>query len=152
MKDAIQVLHDKAESLLGARLFKMARYLTSGATAAATNIGILFLLVQFGQMHYLPASVIAFVCSVAVSFTLQKFWTFQDHHTHDVHSQFGRYLAVILTNLALNTIFVYTLVEKFAVWYLLAQPISGLLLAVAGYYAYKHLVFQARPTATKSFF
>ena len=141
----LKTLYDAAEALLGERLFKLVRYLTSGATAAASNLFALFLLVHFGNVHYLKASVLAFAMSVVVSFTMQKFWTFHDNPVHDVHAQFARYLVVILANLALNTALVYLLVEKANVWYLAAQFIATVVIAAAGYVAYRHFVFRDRP-------
>ena len=141
----LKTLYDAAEALLGERLFKLVRYLTSGATAAASNLFALFLLVHFGNVHYLKASVLAFAMSVVVSFTMQKFWTFHDNPVYDVHAQFARYLVVILANLALNTALVYLLVEKANVWYLAAQFIATVVIAVAGYVAYRHFVFRDRP-------
>lgn len=138
-------LHDRVEGVIGARMFKLVRYIISGGTAAMTNWIVLFLLVHFGQMYYLSASVIAFVLSIAVSFVMQKFWTFQDRLVSDVHAQFARYSVVIFSNLVLNTALVYLLVEKAGVWYLMAQILGTVVIAITGYFGYKHFVFRDRP-------
>jgi dolichol-phosphate mannosyltransferase len=137
-------LYARIETFLGAKIFKIVRYLISGGTAAASNLLALFLLVHFGHIHYLQASVLAFAMSVAVSFTMQKFWTFRDTPLHDVHTQFARYLVVILVNLLLNTTLVYLLVEKAGMWYLIAQGIATIIVAVLGYFGYRHFVFRDR--------
>ena len=110
------------------------------------NLGFLFLLVHIGQMHYLSASILAFVLSIAVSFTMQKFLTFQDRPMHDMHTQFARYLIVIGANLALNTAIVYLLVDKVGAWYMLAQTIATLVVAITGYVGYTYFVFRERTT------
>lgn len=137
-------LYERIETLLGPRIFKLVRYLISGGTAAASNLAALFFLVQFGHVQYLKASVLAFVMSVVVSFTMQKFWTFHDRPVHDVHAQFARYLVVILANLALNTALVYLLVEMANVWYLAAQFMATVVIAVTGYVGYQRFVFRDR--------
>jgi putative flippase GtrA len=137
-------IHRSIEAALGARAYHLLRYLMSGAAAAASNLLALFLLVQFGRMHYLYASVIAFLASVAVSFTLQKFWTFQDMFIHDVRAQFTRYSAVVLANLTLNTALMYVFVERASLWYVFAQVLTTSIVAVVGYVAYKHFVFRER--------
>lgn len=137
-------IYAQIEALLGPRAFKLVRYLISGGTAATSNLTTLFFLVQFGHMHYLPASILAFAISVVVSFTMQKFWTFQDTPLHDVHTQFARYLAIVLMNLLLNTSLVYLLVEKAGVWYLIAQGLASVVVAIAGYFGYRHFVFRDR--------
>lgn len=135
------------EALLGTRGYRLLRYLISGGTAAAANIGLLFLFVQFLGIHYLSASITAFIASIAVSFTMQKFWTFQDASLREAPMQFGRYLFVLFANLALNTLLMYLLVDGAGLWYLYAQVLATGVVAVAGYFGYRHFVFRAKPSA-----
>ncbi len=137
-------IYDAVEALLGVRTFKLIRYVTSGGTAALANMTALFLLVHFGHVYYLYASILAFIISVGVSFTMQKFWTFRDAHMHDIHTQFARYILVIVANLILNTLLMYMLVEKAGVWYLSAQFFTVIAIAFVGYFAYRHFVFRER--------
>lgn len=139
-----QTLHVWLENLLGERLFHLLRYLISGGTAATTHVSALFVLVQFAGFHYLMASVFAYILAIGVSFTLQKFWTFQDKLVHDVHMQFGRYITVVLANLILNTFLMYILVSHAGLWYVLAQILTTAVVAVTGYFGYKHFVFVKR--------
>jgi putative flippase GtrA len=140
------VLHNRVEMILGERIFHLIRYVISGGTAGVTNLIVLFLLVQYGNIHYLTASVLAYTSGIVVSFTLQKFWTFQDRPTHDVHAQFMRYITIVLANLALNTALMYLLVTHLDVWYLFAQMMAIIVIAITGYLGYKHFVFVARQT------
>jgi putative flippase GtrA len=137
-------LENLVEARLGTRLFKLLRYLISGGTAALVNFATLFALVQFMHVHYLPASILAFVVSIAVSFAMQKFWTFRDKLTHDIHMQFSRYVVVISSSLLINTVVVYLLVETLHTWYLLAQVIATVIVAVINFFAYRHFVFEER--------
>ena len=141
-------LENLVEAKLGTRVFKLIRYLISGGTAALVNFTTLFVLVQFIDIHYLSASILAFVVSIAISFAMQKFWTFRDNIVHDIHTQFTRYLVVILFSLLLNTVLVYLLVEKVHVWYLLAQVIATVIIAITNFFCYKHFVFRARTMQT----
>ena len=137
-------LHQRLEAWLGARVFHLIRYIISGATAAATNVGILFLLVQFVGVHYLSASIMAYLLAIVVSFTLQKFWTFQDRPTHDIHAQFFRYVTVVLANLAVNTVLMYIFVTHLHIWYIFAQIMAIAVIAITGYFGYKYFVFVER--------
>ncbi len=137
-------LHKTFEAKIGGRTSKLIRYLISGGTAAAVNWGTLFLLVHIGTMHYLTASVVSFLVSIGASFTMQKFWTFRDNLVHDIHTQFSRYLVVILCSLLLNTVLVYLLVEIAHVWYLTSQVIATVIIAITNFFCYKHFVFKER--------
>jgi putative flippase GtrA len=75
---------------------------------------------------------------------MQKFWTFRDKLVHDIHMQFSRYAIVISTSLLINTALVYFLVEKLHTWYLLAQVIATVIIAIVNFFAYRHFVFEER--------
>jgi putative flippase GtrA len=143
-------IHKAIEARVGSRAFKLIRYLISGGTAALVNWVTLYLLVHIGGMHYLPASVLAFIISIGASFGMQKFWTFRDNVVHDIHTQFSRYLVVILFSLLLNTALVYLLVETVHVWYLTSQVIATVIIAITNFFCYKHFVFRARAVDTDS--
>ncbi|MEK7604886.1 MAG: GtrA family protein [Patescibacteria group bacterium] len=140
-------IHTVTEDVLGPRMYRLLRYLMSGTAAAASNLAIVFILVHFGRVYYLHASVIAFVLSMVVSFSLQKFWTFQDKPIYDVQPQFVRYSMVVFCNLILNTVVMYLLIEKIGLWYLFAQVLATGTVAVVGYFAYQHFVFRERVPA-----
>lgn len=142
--NTLKTLYQWIEGRVGVRMFRLMRYVFSGGTAAASNVVTLFILVEFGNVHYLYASILAFIFSLAISFTLHKFLTFRDQETRNIHKQIGRYLAVILGNLVLNTTLVYVLVELLGVWYLFAQIIGAALVAVTGYIGYKYFVFREK--------
>src|ERR1700759_4600334 len=95
--------------------WKIARYIVSGGTATAVNLLLLFVLVHFAGVYYLLASIISFIVSTGVSFTLQKFWTFQDRKTEGVHFQAAIYAGITGFNIGVNTVLMYLLVSIFGV-------------------------------------
>ncbi len=121
---------------------RIVRFVISGGTATAVNLGTMFLLIHFFHLWYLFSSMLAFSTSVFVSFTLQKFWTFEDASRSRLRSQASIYLIVILIGLGINTTLIYTFVEYAHLHYLVAQLISGIFIAVMNYFSYKHFVFQ----------
>lgn len=118
------------------------KYVISGGSAAVVNLSTLYVLTEFFHVWYLVSASTAFVGAFAVSFTLQKFWTFKDHETEGMRKQLSLYLAVILVNLAINALFVYLLVEHIGIWYMLAQIISGLVIAIESFFIYKFFIFK----------
>ncbi len=121
------------------KLKQLMRFGFSGAFGAALNIGILFVLTRFAGLWYLISAAIAFVVSYAVSFILQKYWTFKEKSAERAPVQAGMYLAVALTNLALNTGLMYMFVEHAQVQYLIAQALSSMLIAVESYFVYRYI-------------
>src|SRR3989344_1493750 len=66
---------------------RLLRYLAAGSCAAVVDFVFLYVITDILGVHYLLASILAFLVAFVVSFTLQKFWTFQDHSTDRVHTQ-----------------------------------------------------------------
>lgn len=117
------------------------KYLVSGGSAAAVSLGTLYLLTEYAHFHYLLSAILAFIVAFFVSFLLQKFWTFQNKGREDMHVQLAAFLLVSLGNLALNTLLIYTFVEVFHLWYLLAAFISGGFIAVESFFIYRYVIF-----------
>ena len=120
---------------------KAVRYIISGGTGAVVNIGTLFVLTHFLGVWYLASSVIAFIVSCFVSFYLQRTWTFEQNLPGTVTRHMSLYLAVALFNLALNTAIVYVCVEYIGLWYVLAQIVASVIVAVSSFFIYQHLIF-----------
>ncbi len=129
---------------------RLIRFVISGGAATSVNLGILFLLTHVFGLWYLTSSVIAFMVAFFVSFTLQKFWTFEDASRSRLQSQASLFLIVILVGLGINTTLIYTFVQYAHLHYLVAQFISGIFIAVMNYFSYRHLVFRDSKGDTKS--
>ncbi|TSC63498.1 MAG: hypothetical protein Athens041674_65, partial [Parcubacteria group bacterium Athens0416_74] len=125
---------------------RLARFVISGGTATAVNLGTLFVLTHFFGVWYIYSSIAAFAVSFFVSFSLQKLWTFGDTALDKVHVQATKFLAVILVALGINTMLIYAFVEYMHAHYLLGQLVSGLFIAVINYFSYKHIVFSQSHT------
>lgn len=121
---------------------QVSKYIVSGGTAAVANLSVLYVLTEVFNVWYLISASVSFIGAFAISFFLQKFWTFKDHETEGIHKQLSWYLAVILVNLALNALFVYFLVEHTGLWYMLAQVVSGLVIAVESFFVYRFFIFK----------
>jgi putative flippase GtrA len=91
---------------------------------------------------YLYSSIAAFCLAFFVSFALQKFWTFSDKSLDKMHHQFAKYALVAGLGIAVNTIFMYLLVDLLNLWYILAQIFTGVLVAAMNFFAYKIFIFK----------
>lgn len=121
---------------------QMLRYLISGGTVVLTELAALYVFTDLFRLWYEFSLVIAFVIALCVSFTLQKFWTFGDRETSDVHKQASSYVVVQLLNLAVNAAALYVLVQYFGMWYLLAQLLVSALIALWNFLIYKFIIFK----------
>ncbi|HEY4498590.1 MAG TPA: GtrA family protein [Candidatus Paceibacterota bacterium] len=124
------------------------KYLISGGSAATSNLGSLFILVELFDIHYLSASVLAFIAGFLVSFILQKYFTFGDTTIKTAHRQLMLYLIITVANLGLNTFIVYTLVDVVGLWYFTAQFLAGIVVSTESFVLYKHFIFNRKQPLT----
>lgn len=129
---------------------KIARYTISGCTAAFTNIGLLYVLTDFIGVWYVLSEIISFIVAFMISFTLQKYWAFQDRSQEGVHRQAISFFVVAIFNLLLNTALIYILVEYLHLHYVVAQFLIGILIAVENFFLYQFLIFNKKNKAVNT--
>lgn len=117
------------------------KYVIAGGTAAATYLGISFALIDVAGWHYLLGVDAAFIIALAVSFALQKFWTFRDARRNGMSTQAFVYAVVAVINLGITTAGVYVLVEFAQWWYTAAQIVMGAVVAIESFLVYRYVIF-----------
>lgn len=117
------------------------RYLISGGTSAVVNIGIFSLLHYYFGFHYIFSNVVAFCIAFCISLVLQKFWTFQDHSTDNMHMQGLYYLVSSLFGLGINTTILYISVDLVGLSAIVGVIIAGILTAVCTFQINKKYIF-----------
>ncbi len=124
------------------KYYKIFKYLVSGGSAAFVTLLASYIFTSILHIHYLVSSVFAFLAGFAVSFILQKFWTFSHKSLDQIHRQLGLYLLVGLINLCINALLMYIFVGIFHIWYLFGQFLASGLIAIMSYPVYKKFIFK----------
>ncbi len=126
------------------KVFQFFRFFVTGGSSALFNFIILYSLTEFLGIWYLLSTIISFSLASVYSFTLQKFWAFKDVDKQKTAWQLPAYILMAICNLFINSGIVYLLVEKFGVWYMLAQFIAAGLIAFESYAVFKFLIFKIK--------
>ena len=135
------ILLEKIVLNAGNNRTKAIKFVIAGGTSAGISVAALFLLTNFLHVWYLFSSLIAFVPAFAVSFLLQKFWTFGDNSMLAIKKQLLSYFVIVVSNPLLNTPLLYLFVEFAHFHYIVAQIIVGAVIAVMSYFLYQRYVF-----------
>src|SRR3989344_8825421 len=106
------------------RLGQVVRFCIAGAAGVIAYYGALYGLTEYLGVWYVTSAVVGFILNTGLNFTLQKFWTFQNKETHMVSRQLVRYVAMLVSLLIGNTVFLYLMVEYLQMWYIGAQVIQ----------------------------
>lgn len=118
---------------------ELIKYIISGGTAAVVNISTLYILVDYFDLWYLASSTLAYLVAFFVSFTLQKFWTFLDKEKRGTTKQAIWFILYNVISIFINMLFVFVFVEVFGVVYLVAQILSGIIIAGCSFFVYRSI-------------
>lgn len=99
---------------------QFAKYVSVGFVCTALDFALLYLLVEFGHLFYLLAAICSMAVVLWVSFSLNKFWTFQNFEKK-YFQQFGKYLMSHLLALGIALTILTILVQFLGFWYLFAK-------------------------------
>jgi putative flippase GtrA len=114
----------------------------AGFTAGVIDLVFLFIFHHLFSWPIVMATSVAFVSSFAVSFTLQKFWTFRDFNQEKAAGQFTLYILNAFVGLNLNGFFMHMLVNRHHIWYLLAQLMVNMVIGTYNFFIYRYVVFK----------
>jgi putative flippase GtrA len=118
------------------------KFLFSGGTVALVELIFLYLFTNIFGIWYILSLILAFLISFVVSFAMQKFWTFDDKRTHQMHIQASSYMFVALANLGVNAVLLYLLVQFAGMWYIYAQIVCDAIIACESFLIYKFIIFK----------
>lgn len=134
------------------------RYGIVGLSGGAIQTSVLYVWVDVLRLEavYLVGAGIGFCAALVVTFTLQKYWTFQDHGRAGMRRQFTSYAVIALLTAGLNILLLHLsklLLERLGLdffdrWYLWAQVLIIVGLALASFLANYFITF--RPPRTES--
>ncbi|KND48428.1 MAG: hypothetical protein AB200_01715 [Parcubacteria bacterium C7867-005] len=128
------------------RVLEVARFILVGVLVVVFNLSLLYLLTDIFGFWYLASSVVAYVLSVLLNFTLQKLWVFQNPSLGSTRKQFFSYAIVSLGYLSLNTLFMYILVGYLYVGHILSQACITFVLSTVNYLINQKFIFRANNT------
>ncbi|WP_431862343.1 GtrA family protein [Azospirillum sp.] len=98
---------------------QFAMFVVVGCAAAAGHYGLLVALVELGHAPAVPASAAGFILGGVISYLLNYHFVFNSAGEHRTTA--GKFLAVAVTGLALNSALMWVLTHWAALHYLLAQ-------------------------------
>ncbi|HTU26091.1 MAG TPA: GtrA family protein [Pirellulales bacterium] len=129
---------------------QMARYLVVGGVAFVADFGALYVLTEFGHIHYLESAAIAFLFGMAVNYVLSVSWVFQVRAVKSQRLEFLLFALIGLVGLGFNQLLLRGLTEGLAVYYLHAKLITTGVVLAWNFAARKLLLFTSpRPSGTE---
>lgn len=124
------------------------KFFLSGGLAGAVDLIALFIFHGVFKWDIVVATSAAFLCCFAVSFGLQKLWTFRNYSQARLPRQLFMYFGSAFIAMYVNGWAMHMLVNNLGIWYLLSQIIVNLFLGFVNYFNYRFIIF--RKTANET--
>ena len=115
------------------RFRRAVRFCIAGAAGIVVYYASLYYLTEYLGVYYIASAVVGFILNTVLNFFLQKFWTFQNKDAELVHRQVMLYVAMAVSFLIGNTLFLYLMVQYLHMWYIGAQVILTVIISILSF-------------------
>lgn len=119
------------------------KYLVVGFTGTAADFALLYVFVQYFHIFYLLAAFFSIAIVLWYSFTLNKYWTFENKEKK-YFPQFLKYVIAHSIALGINLLILAILVQFFHLWYLFAKVFATAAAAIANFFMVKSFIFEGK--------
>lgn len=106
---------------LGALSDEFWRYLSASVAALGLDVGLLWLLTEFGGLHYLSSAAISYSAGGILHYLISVRLVFRERRVADRRMEFVGFFAIGLFGLAANQLVLKAAVEALGVSYLLGK-------------------------------
>ena len=113
----------------------MFRFAVAGAFSVFVYYALLYTCTELVGLWYVTSASVAFLGYYLTSFSLQKFWVFQNRNMGYVRRQLIQFTIMAIGNWIINTSLLYLLVEYTHMWYMYAQAILTVIVSIIAYFA-----------------
>jgi putative flippase GtrA len=119
------------------------RFAIVGTFCFGAGIASLYVLTEYGQIHYLLSMAISLLIVNLIGWALNRVWTFESR-TQDTKQEFARYLAVNVAGFGITLLLMAVLVSGFGMNYLIASMIVAALMMLANFIIHRNWSFRHR--------
>lgn len=117
------------------------RYFLVGGVAFMSDFALLYLLTEFGRLHYLLSASLAFLAGTAVNYALSVNWVFQHRSVDNRLHEFALFALIGILGLILNAALMWCFTELARLHYLGSKTIAAALILLFNFGARKVLLF-----------
>lgn len=119
------------------------RYIVIGFLGTGLDFLFVYLFVEYLHLHYLLSALISIALVLFLSFSLNKYWTF-DNQEKKYFYQLFKYILASSVSWGINLTVLTMLVEVFAMRYLLAKVFATAAALIWNFLIARNWVFKAR--------
>lgn len=120
------------------------RYFLVGGAAFMVDFTLLFVLTEFGQIHYLLSASAAFMAGVTVNYALSVSWVFSNRSIDNRMHEFAIFAVIGILGLVFNAALIWLFTELIGFHYLGSKMVAAALIFLFNFGARKVLLFSGK--------
>ena len=117
-------------------LKQVIKYASTAMIGGMIDYGILILLTEVFDVHYLISSMISLICAMIVQYMLNIRYVFKTKDEHKVRKLIV-YIVMGLIGLGLNQLIIYLVVSKFNAHYILGKIAASAIVGIYNFFSRK---------------
>jgi putative flippase GtrA len=139
MTRQFKYIFNRTCSLIFSKQFR--RFVFFGFICNALGLFSLYVLTDILKLYYVLSLLIALICVNFIGFYFNKYYTFKTS-PKTFFQELGRYYLVMSSGFIINLVSMYTLVEIFKLWYIMAAVIISIVLLFYNFVLHKYWSFK----------
>lgn len=117
------------------------RYGFVAAVSLAVDFGVLVVLKEYAQFHYLVAASLSFILGLLTNYSLSKLWVFHSSKLESNHKEFLIFFVIGLIGLLMTDLLMWTFTDLLGVYYVLSKAVATILVYFWNFGARKKILF-----------
>ncbi len=122
-------------------IIQFVKYIFVGGIAFLFDFGTLYILTEYGGVHYLVSAMVAFIVGLNVNYFLAKFLVFKDSKITNIKKEYFYVVCISLSALLLNQVLLFIFTDKLGIYYLNSKIITTIILLFYNFIIRKVFIF-----------
>ena len=117
------------------------RYTLVGGAAFIVDFGLLFVLTEYMDCHYLLSATLSFLMGLLVNYLISIRWVFRESKISNRKLEFILFGLIGLIGLGLNNLFIYLLTDLMGVYYMVSKLVTAVLVYLWNFLGRRYFLF-----------
>lgn len=123
-------------------ILQFIKSLFAGGIATVVDIGLLWILKDKFNFHYIIANILSFTAGIVVNYIITSIWVFDKSKIDDKKVEFTIFTVIALAGLGLNTFFMWIFTYIVKLHYLISKVIATFVVYGFNFTARKILIYK----------